>query len=41
VWILTQQVKTDHNFCICQILDTKWVCSKVVRQIFVDFIEGL
>jgi hypothetical protein len=29
VWISTQQVKTDHNFCSRQVLEKKWECNKL------------
>jgi len=28
---------TDHIFCICQILETKWECNEAVHRLFIDF----
>ena len=36
MWISTQQVTTDHKFCIRLILEKKWEHSEAVHQLFID-----
>jgi len=36
IWILTQQITTEHIFCICQILEKKWEYSEAVYQLFIE-----
>jgi hypothetical protein len=37
MWFSTQQVTTDHIFCILQILEKKWEYIKAEYQLFIDF----